>query len=278
MKKKIIMLGIVVLFICTGLSGCTEEEPNPSQIDTDGDGYNDYIDEFPNDPTEWEDSDGDGYGDNTDEYPNNATLWKEPENQPPEIPNLWLWLNDPPQKRRNAELSYQVYAIDNDGEIVSYHWDLGDGSTGYSDNGCHTYREWGDYVVTLTVTDNEGASTSESGTISVRELSKDIFERNTITPWNVFGDTDKIRLNTYYWYHNEELEFWFIHFEAENIDDEPINNIEIEIRYFDIWNNYITSATLTNQYLPPGITWTKSFDYYGGEYSIGTITFTISAS
>jgi hypothetical protein len=42
-------------------------------IDSDGDGYNDDVDAFPNDPTEWLDSDGDGTGDNADAFPNDAT-------------------------------------------------------------------------------------------------------------------------------------------------------------------------------------------------------------
>jgi hypothetical protein len=36
----------------------------PSERDTDGDGTNDNLDAFPNDPHETLDSDGDGYGDN----------------------------------------------------------------------------------------------------------------------------------------------------------------------------------------------------------------------
>jgi len=40
--------------------------------DTDGDGYSDGGDAFPNDPTEWEDPDGDGVGSNTDVCP---TTW-----------------------------------------------------------------------------------------------------------------------------------------------------------------------------------------------------------
>lgn len=39
-------------------------------IDSDGDGYADADDAFPNDPKEWQDSDGDGVGDNSDPYPN----------------------------------------------------------------------------------------------------------------------------------------------------------------------------------------------------------------
>ena len=46
--------------------------PSTEALDSDGDGYDDEIDEFPNDDTEWKDSDGDGVGDNSDDFPNDA--------------------------------------------------------------------------------------------------------------------------------------------------------------------------------------------------------------
>ncbi|MFQ5433227.1 MAG: FecR domain-containing protein, partial [Nitrospinota bacterium] len=39
-------------------------------LDSDGDGYQDINDAFPDDPDEWADSDGDGVGDNSDPFPN----------------------------------------------------------------------------------------------------------------------------------------------------------------------------------------------------------------
>jgi PKD repeat protein len=45
---------------------------------------------------------------------------------------------------------------DPDGHIVAYHWDFGDGTEAESPNPEHSYREPGDYTVTLTVTDNHG--------------------------------------------------------------------------------------------------------------------------
>ena len=44
-------------------------------VDSDGDGWSDSGDTFPNDPTEWIDTDADGYGDNIDAFPNEISQW-----------------------------------------------------------------------------------------------------------------------------------------------------------------------------------------------------------
>ncbi len=59
---------------------CTvQEEPKiePPVIDSDGDGVEDLIDPFPNDPNEWQDSDGDGTGNNADAYPYDPSRWEK---------------------------------------------------------------------------------------------------------------------------------------------------------------------------------------------------------
>jgi PKD repeat protein len=53
-------------------------------------------------------------------------------------------------------------SIDFDGRIVSYEWDLGDGSTGSGILVSHMYQIPGTYTVTLTVTDNDGARASDT--------------------------------------------------------------------------------------------------------------------
>ena len=44
-------------------------------VDSDGDGWSDSGDDFPEDPLEWKDSDSDGYGDNADVFPFEVTQW-----------------------------------------------------------------------------------------------------------------------------------------------------------------------------------------------------------
>ena len=68
MNKHLIVIGTAVLLLAVGLSGCLE-------TDSDGDGYNDDVDAFPNDKNEWFDSDNDGVGDNSDAFPNDTNEW-----------------------------------------------------------------------------------------------------------------------------------------------------------------------------------------------------------
>lgn len=72
--RKIIVVLIGFCIINIGfLSGCTENKSGNNGVkDTDGDGYNDTVDAFPSDSTEWNDSDGDGTGDNSDAFPSDA--------------------------------------------------------------------------------------------------------------------------------------------------------------------------------------------------------------
>jgi PKD repeat protein len=63
-------------------------------------------------------------------------------------------------------------SADTDGTIASYHWDFGDGgsSDGSGATAAHTYAQPGGYVVTLTVTDDDGASNSHSETVVVNAV------------------------------------------------------------------------------------------------------------
>ena len=62
-----------------------------------------------------------------------------------------------------------VESSDLDGQITSYAWAFGDGATGSGSTTSHTYASAGTYEVTLTVTDDEGATGSASKTIEVTE-------------------------------------------------------------------------------------------------------------
>lgn len=58
---------------------------------------------------------------------------------------------------------------DSDGSIASYEWDFGDASTGAGVNGTHTFASQGAYIVTLTVTDDEGGTDTATTVVLATE-------------------------------------------------------------------------------------------------------------
>ena len=48
-----------------------------NQLDSDNDTFNDEVDAFPNDETEWNDTDEDGFGDNSDMLPSDISQWND---------------------------------------------------------------------------------------------------------------------------------------------------------------------------------------------------------
>ncbi|HRV93655.1 MAG TPA: PKD domain-containing protein, partial [Anaerolineae bacterium] len=72
----------------------------------------------------------------------------------------------------------QVIAFDGSGssdpgvnDTLTYAWDFGDGSTGTGATPSHQYRDNGTFTVSLTVTDNSGASNSTSATITINNVA-----------------------------------------------------------------------------------------------------------
>ncbi len=63
--------------------------------------------------------------------------------------------------------SFTSTSSDPDGTIASYAWTFGDGGTATTQNPSHTYTTGGTFTVTLTVTDNQGATGNVSHTVTV---------------------------------------------------------------------------------------------------------------
>ncbi|HEY3438539.1 MAG TPA: LamG-like jellyroll fold domain-containing protein [Actinotalea sp.] len=79
-------------------------------------------------------------------------------------------------------------SADPDGTIASYAWDFGDSQTGTGATTSHLYAAGGTYTVTLTVTDNQGATNAVSHPVTVTaptgtELVKDLFTRAVAGGW-----------------------------------------------------------------------------------------------
>jgi PKD repeat protein len=61
-------------------------------------------------------------------------------------------------------------SFDSDGAITSWFWDFGDETNSTLQNPSHTYSQKGEWQVTLTVTDNDGAKSSTTHTVTVINL------------------------------------------------------------------------------------------------------------
>lgn len=92
----IAVLIIVAVLISPSIS------PLASIHDSDGDGYADSKDAFPQDPDEWVDSDGDGVGDNSDQFIDDPNEWADSDGDDvgdnkddfPNDPTRWLDTDD----------------------------------------------------------------------------------------------------------------------------------------------------------------------------------------
>ncbi len=91
---------------------------------------------------------------------------------PPPIPNV----------KPNSNFSFGVdgldatfesLATDSDGTIVAHAWDFGDGSNSSDVDPSHTYANGGNYTVELTVTDNDGATSTATKPVVIEDPNVD---------------------------------------------------------------------------------------------------------
>ncbi|MFQ6125061.1 MAG: PKD domain-containing protein [Candidatus Heimdallarchaeota archaeon] len=67
-------------------------------------------------------------------------------------------------------ITFMDTSTDPDGTITAWDWDFGDGKTSMEQNPSHQYTDKGEYIVQLTVTDNEGLTNTVEQTITLRNL------------------------------------------------------------------------------------------------------------
>ncbi len=76
--------------------------------------------------------------------------------------------NGPYNGNTNASISFSsAGSSDSDGTITNYSWDFGDGNSSTLANPTHSYTSAGSFTATLTVTDNQGASTNDVASVTV---------------------------------------------------------------------------------------------------------------
>ncbi len=106
----------------------------------------------------------------TDDRGANTTLAKTVRVVPPNQAPVAIFTVEPLEPTANQEVTFDASAAaDPDGTIVSYSWDFGDQTTGQGKTVKHTYKAAGTYKVTLTVTDDKGATSSAFQNLLIKE-------------------------------------------------------------------------------------------------------------
>lgn len=73
----------------------------------------------------------------------------------------------PKEPKAGEEVSFADKSHDRDGEVVSWSWDFGDGSTSSEAEPVHAFEKAGNYTVTLRVTDDAGGEDVKKITIEI---------------------------------------------------------------------------------------------------------------
>lgn len=73
----------------------------------------------------------------------------------------------PTNPKIKETINFTDTSFDNDGVIVNWSWDFGDGTKSNQQNPSHIYTQIGEYQVNLTVTDNQNATNTKQKTLIV---------------------------------------------------------------------------------------------------------------
>lgn len=93
------------------------------------------------------------------------TEWAPDETQGPTAAFGWV--------SADTSVRFNDDSLEGDGKITDWHWEFGDGSASNEKNPVHDYGGFGDYTVSLEVTDENGNKDSVDTIVQVEEGSRD---------------------------------------------------------------------------------------------------------
>lgn len=164
------------------------------------------------------------------------------QNRPPVVDASEVDL--PPATRVPA--TFRVVASDLDGEVVSWRWDFGDGTTSSDPQPRHAYASTGTYPLSLTVTDDLGATTTWRPPQGVLEVDNEA----PTARMSISGDPDAPTTVRFQDASTDDgrITSWAWHFD----DGEPLTDPEVTHVFPDAEGTYRVRLVVTDD---EGVSW-----------------------
>ncbi len=195
MTRFNIVLLSILLSACGGGG-----DNNTEDSDIDNDGFDNTEDRFPLDPNEYLDTDNDGVGNNADTDDDNDGVDDIRDPAPLDYsltpPTAVIKTdvssgNTPLRVVFRADSSVAGNPAENSDIISSIKWNSDDGVTSSDTSFEHIYRTSGDYTISLTVTNSDGYSHTETYPLSVSAVQGTLTIAGTISiPSTYIADSD----------------------------------------------------------------------------------------
>jgi len=134
-------------------------------------------------------------------------------------------------------IQFNDFSNDRDGHLVSWSWDFGDGNKSYQQNPMHSYGKEGQYIVTLSITDNDGFTDTETKTISIKNKDENIpinikitfpydgsIVNETITITGITEEVEsidkvEIQIDSGLWVQANDVSPWTYEWDTTEVDD-----------------------------------------------------------
>ena len=149
--------------------------------------FTDFSDDPEDDINSWEWDFGDGSGGSTQPNPTHTfpatgsyevtlTVTDQGANSDSVTKSVLVAAGEPPfadfyyEQGTGTSVAFEDFSFDDDGEIVAWEWDFGDGSVDSTEqHPTHAFADYGTYDVTLTVTDDDGNVVATTMEVEVLE-------------------------------------------------------------------------------------------------------------